>query len=250
MGKVGQGMKPRGQKKDDKPVEKQVEVVPEFVGTAGDQEVHPVDVEMPTTEGQPESIIKPVLERQEQEQKGRSLDPEKVQNLDSPEESKTAISVADEGEAEAKPATIVDSETDLYLSGSDPLAAALDQSRVEIPNPRENMKIERFNQEQAEGRANRDDGMTRVSSAGVQSVAVGGGYTIKAEMLDEMTGKVKIYSLGDQPDGTHNMLVKIQEGYIEPIRQWAEQDGKTPEEWVTDALASYLETWSQPAAKR
>lgn len=50
-------------------------------------------------------------------------------------------------------------------------------------------------------------------------------------------------SLGEQDNGEYNLVVSIREGYIEGIKQQAESDNQTPEEWVSVKLAEYLEQW-------
>ena len=56
--------------------------------------------------------------------------------------------------------------------------------------------------------------------------------------------------LGEQPDGSFNVVVRLEEGYIEPVRQWAEAEGISVQEWCSRQLSHYLETWGQPAKSR
>lgn len=56
--------------------------------------------------------------------------------------------------------------------------------------------------------------------------------------------------IGERPDGTFGLVVTIPEGLIEPIRQQAESDRVTPEEWVSTRLVEYMDSWWQPAASR
>ena len=53
-----------------------------------------------------------------------------------------------------------------------------------------------------------------------------------------------------QPNGDLSVLVSISEEYVEPVRQWADAEGKTVEEWLTQQLGSYLESWGSPAQTR
>lgn len=228
MGKVGVGMKPRGQKSNK--AEK-----------------------LPTAEGQPKSIIAPVLEKAEQEQKGGSLDPKTVQNLESAEEPKTAVSVAYEGEAEAKTdAPVCDRCNQPYTwnpavdafehddnCSSDPLASILLSSKTTDDEKLLAIELDKH-------------GDLKPSEAKKPTIAE---IEEAIDRGDQVTlqpnGQVDIIPLlGQQPDGTFKMLTTVQEGYIEPIRQWAAQDGKTPEQWVDDALASYIESWCMPAKGR
>jgi predicted HicB family RNase H-like nuclease len=56
--------------------------------------------------------------------------------------------------------------------------------------------------------------------------------------------------LGEQPDRSFKIAVRLEEGYIEPVRQWAEAEGLSVEEWVARQFSHYLETWGQPAKSR
>jgi hypothetical protein len=56
--------------------------------------------------------------------------------------------------------------------------------------------------------------------------------------------------IGEQADGSFNVVVRLEEGYIEPVRQWAEAEGISIETWCSRQLSHYLETWGQPAKSR
>jgi hypothetical protein len=56
--------------------------------------------------------------------------------------------------------------------------------------------------------------------------------------------------VGEQPDGSFNVIIRLEEGYIEPVRQWAEAEGISVEDWCSRQLSHYLETWGQPAKSR
>lgn len=79
-----------------------------------------------------------------------------------------------------------------------------------------------------------------------------------AETTSDLAGKRvfeeellnSLISLGEQPNGTYKLIVTLEEGYIEPVRQWAESDGVTVEKWVTNLIQTYLESWSQAAKGR
>ncbi len=72
------------------------------------------------------------------------------------------------------------------------------------------------------------------------------------EMLEDLPpGKITVVDmLGQQLDGSFRVAVRLEEGYIEPVRQWAEAEGITVEEWCSRQLSHYLETWGQPAKSR
>lgn len=55
-----------------------------------------------------------------------------------------------------------------------------------------------------------------------------------------------VVNLGEQPDGTFKIVVTIPEGYIESIRQQAEVDHETIEEWASKNYSEYLEGWWSP----
>jgi hypothetical protein len=57
-------------------------------------------------------------------------------------------------------------------------------------------------------------------------------------------------TVGERSDGTFGMVLTIAEGYIDPIRQQADSDGVTPEEWVSQRFNEYLETWWSPPKGR
>ena len=61
---------------------------------------------------------------------------------------------------------------------------------------------------------------------------------------------LKAYGLGDQPDGSCGFIVKIQEGYTDAVRQWAESDGVPVERWLSDRLYEYISTYGEPAKGR
>lgn len=52
------------------------------------------------------------------------------------------------------------------------------------------------------------------------------------------------------PDGSHMAVVTIPEGWWEPITQWAEENGVTPEQWLSDRLYEYVSSYGSPAGKR
>lgn len=56
--------------------------------------------------------------------------------------------------------------------------------------------------------------------------------------------------IGERPDGSYGIVVTVGETMAEGVRQWAAEDGKTPEQWLSEFVANYLESWSQPARAR
>jgi hypothetical protein len=61
---------------------------------------------------------------------------------------------------------------------------------------------------------------------------------------------LKRYRLGDQPDGSCGFIVKVQEGYVDAVKQWAEADGVEVERWLSDRLYEYISTYGEPAKGR
>lgn len=52
-----------------------------------------------------------------------------------------------------------------------------------------------------------------------------------------------VSGLGEQPDGTFNLVLNIPEGLIEPIREQAASDGVTPEEWCRIRFVEMMDSW-------
>jgi hypothetical protein len=80
-----------------------------------------------------------------------------------------------------------------------------------------------------------------------EEIAAIAGEDAPDPMDDEVFGKPL---LGEQPNKSFNMVVNIGEGYIDSIRQQAESDGITPEEWVSVRFSEYLESWWAPARSK
>lgn len=56
--------------------------------------------------------------------------------------------------------------------------------------------------------------------------------------------------LGEQPDGSFNVVLTVGEGYIEAIRQEAEAHGKTVKQWCDEQFNFFLQSWWQPPKAR
>ena len=59
-----------------------------------------------------------------------------------------------------------------------------------------------------------------------------------------------IRGLGEQPDGTFKLAITIPEGYIDPIREQAESDRMSAEEWCSMRFQEIMDTWWQRAPGR
>lgn len=220
--KVGQGMKPRGET-----AEKTADI------TA-----------VPTDEGQAESIIQPVLDREEGEQGSEHLEADLVQNLDSAEGPEKSPTVEPFCGFDARLETFfhptppeVEQVTAGSLSGLESLQAALEQSGfVKIDASDTPQGVNCYQPTPAE--------VDKMASVLVREVQ-------KEPLAVERINNIpRIHSLGEQLNGDFKTVVTIQEGYIEGVRQWAEADGKTMEEWLSDFIAGYLENYGSPARSR
>ena len=67
---------------------------------------------------------------------------------------------------------------------------------------------------------------------------------------DELVGTWEAIALGLQPDGSTKVVVSIQEGYWEAVKDWAEADGVPVERWLSDRLYEYISTYGEPAKGR
>ena len=63
--------------------------------------------------------------------------------------------------------------------------------------------------------------------------------------FDPNTGeKERVYEdLGQQSDGTFKLVLSVDEGYIESIRQEAEANSMTAEQWCSQQFNFFLESW-------
>lgn len=213
--RIGQGMKPRDKQAEDKhshPVTHKDHTEPQ------DDCVEYAE-ELPTTEGQPESILEPVLARQEGELSGDHLEPETVQNLDSPETAGVAQ--------------------------SDPLAEALAESGT-VP------EYEYEDNCYGTGAGKVSTNLTPAEmDATVEKMTEHFVREIMFEGLAEAPWRPsQPQPLGLQPDGSYKIVTTIPEGYLQAVKDWAENDGVTLEEWVNRQLSGYLENWGSPAKGR
>lgn len=172
-------------------------------------------------------------------QTGDTLEAEKVQNLESPQEVENPLSVAqvDQGEA---PEVVTTNLEDLM------------RDSVDARGPQRCCELD-----------TNGDGNCNIHSAPGEFRKVQNVITSIAEIEDvinrrgsenvrlEPNGEVIVMPmLGQQEDGTFKMVVTVREGIIEPLRQQAEADRQTPEEWLSERLGDYLDNWWSPAASR
>lgn len=225
-----------------------------------DAELAKMDAEAPTAEGQAESIIQPVLERQEGEQGGIHLEADSVQNLDSAETPQEDSSVAPSKElaeilaqskaiipphsAEATGATVYDFQ-------GDPVKITVNTS----------VQPEKCCDRDYDGDGNCDihsaPGIFRITETTLlpeAQLAKMAGQMLREVQQEPLAvdpvNRALIHTLGEQPNGDYKTVVTINEGYIEAVRQWAEADKKTVEEWLSDFITAYLESYGSPARSR
>jgi hypothetical protein len=60
----------------------------------------------------------------------------------------------------------------------------------------------------------------------------------------------KQITLGVQPDGSEKFVISVQEGYPEPVRQWAEAVGVSVERWLEDRLYEIISSYGEPARRK
>ena len=71
------------------------------------------------------------------------------------------------------------------------------------------------------------------------------------EVVQNEDGSIRAeVKVGPQPDGGYKAVVTIPEGWWEPITQWAQENGVTPEQWLSDRLYEYASSYGSPAGKR
>lgn len=212
--KLGQNMKARG-KKADKP-----------------QETTEVTEHEPTAEGQPESILEPVLSRQNPVETSHYLEPEKVQILDPQNDPQCCTTVP-----------VPQTPTAVPDSTQDALEKALEES-VDDPHFTEfcvhdipmGQSCEKCQSAAAENQLTSDGtGEVRViNEADNAKVFVGVDFGSKEDTTVYLT------EVGPMPDGSQKCVVTVPEGYWEAVKQWAESDGISPEEWLSQRLYEYV----------
>lgn len=196
--RVGVGMKPRG-----------------IQGGIVQKAVIGVDTSS-TTEGQPETVIVPVSEAQEREERGPTLEPE----IDSRGESQKEPHVAE----------ITNETADLDLQKALEMSSKVDSEVID-----------------AEFEEVATEPSPHIPTIAEMEQAINDGRVVRIDA----SGTVDIGDKpGPRPDGSYGIVVSIGEGYWDAVQQWAEADDLKPSEWLNMRIAEFLDTWSYPAKGR
>ena len=232
---LGQGMKPRGNQAETEKAEE------------------PVSAD----EGQEETSVEAVSEAQEVEQTPNNLEPEfEVDRIDlyvaSSDPSKYTLidSVATKDET-------VDLRKLLYDSGEgEPEMQRLPEEKSDAQKQAEQLLVQNLDtfptaEDLAKFPLYRFDPNTGTKEAVVERVEAtddGLALYMREPKPDEVLyrGMPRVQTLdylGQQSDGTFKLVLSVDEGYIESIRQEAESNGMTAEQWCSQQFNFFLESW-------
>jgi len=190
----------------------------------GNKEVKPQEemnsmAEQSTVEGQQEAVKEAVLDGQEGNETPGNLEPEngeeKFQNLES--------SLADDEGLQAALNESGDEEIGAEFAKAEEPKGIL-VAHIADPNPPS-------------------------FSGGKMAPAVI--YEGGADLSKEAGGgSMSLSQVGPMPDGTTRVVITIQEGYWEAVKDWAEADGVPVQRWLSDRLYDYISTYGEPAKGR
>lgn len=166
--------------------------------------------EVSTTEGQPESILQPVLEQMKQAETSPLATQETVQILDSEQGCTTADPNLEKALQES--GEVIDAE---FEEVAEPSAADLDAVAAELATQQETAAQESIHLKA------RSVGMTTWPS-----------------------------NLGPQPNGTLKVSVTIEEGWVSAVQDWAREADVSVERWLSDLVQSNIEAYAVPAKGR
>ena len=217
--------------------------------------------EQSTAEGQQEPVKEAVLEPQEGNETPGNLETEngaaEFQNLENYE---TSLAHDDAPICHICGRTFTWDETVQAFSHDDPclgsadLEAALKESEENrldalVGLVREEQRVRPYPEEEnqqpaGDHHAVGDDG----AAADLETAMAVGTGTIK-DLQPPLGGK-SFPIVGLQPDGSTKVIVSIQEGYFEAVKDWAEADGVPVERWLSDRLYEYISTYGEPAKGR
>ena len=210
---LGQGMKPRGNQAETEKAEE------------------PVSAD----EGQEETSVEAVSEAQEVEQTPNNLEPEfEVDRIDlyvaSPDPSKYTLidSIATKDET-------VDLRKLLYDSGEgEPEVQRLPEEKSDAQKQAEQLLVQNLDAFPTE--ADIANHPLRTFKADSKKLRMFEGFESEGARLT-------YEGLGQQSDGSFKLVLAVDEGYIESIRQEAEANSMTPEQWCSQQFNFFLESW-------
>ena len=210
-------------------------------------EALPSEKPVASNEGQEEGVKDPVSETADRVQEGGGL----------LEEISTISDKTAENEKIPSVAVLEGQSLEEMLAKSKQENPVMGGLRRATPEEEEAFK------QQAAARAVRNEPIVCRTLTGeeLDSIPVSGGFIAERlmskeeahEVLDSISRRVDAAlhpKIGEQPDGSFNVILRLEEGYIEAVRQWAEAEGLSVEEWVARQFSHYLETWGQPAKSR
>lgn len=236
--RIGVGMKPRVEQAQSGP------------------EGASVGNEVSTTEGQPESILQPVLEQMKQAETSPLATQETVQILDSEQGCTTADPNLEKALQES--GEVVDAE---FEEVAEPSAADLDAVAAELTAQQETAGQEGTPESTIKALA---DGMLGFADEGtpehatVQAMAKEILELRKVVALEAAYGAASFsnakaalaWALGPQPNGTLKVSVTIEEGWVSAVQDWAREADVSVERWLSDLVQSNIEAYAVPAKGR
>jgi len=211
----------------------------------GPQQAAEVPADLSANEGQVESLIQPILEAQDVVLTPNRVEEEIVQNLES---SESALVADGSMEIEA----VLDPTTDLENA----MKQATEETVADVPTD-------------TTYEMGGIDPLTYIEPAkptaeDLDAAAEQGGYPFKPTIAEleaaiESVAAIEILpngnvvvkpQLGEQPNGDFIWPVTVKEGYANAVREWAESDGITVEEWLSNIITQNIETYAMPAKGR
>lgn len=211
--------------------------------------------EVSTTEGQPESILQPVLEQMKQAETSPLATQETVQILDSEQGCTTADPNLEKALQES--GEVVDAE---FEEVAEPSAADLDAVAAELTAQQETAGQEGTPESTikalADGMGFADEGTPE--HATVQAMAKEILDLRKVVALEAAYGAASFsnakaalaWALGPQPNGTLKVSVTIEEGWVSAVQDWAREADVSVERWLSDLVQSNIEAYAVPAKGR
>ena len=216
----------------------------------GTQQAAEVPSDLSANEGQVESLIQPILEAQDVALTPNRVEEEIVQILESSEsalvadgplENEAVLDPTDELETAMKKAAEEEvADVKFYAQTTDGQYAEVGEKLSE--------ELRRSVYEDGKAVDPRTDLQPPCDGkTGAELAAEDHGQPGEKVFSDELLADCLI---GEQPDGSYKAVVTIKEGYWNAITEWAESDGVTPEEFLSNIITQNIETYAMPAKGR